>query len=630
MKAGRNVLIPLVQRDADASDGNSEGSTGGFLTAYASGDRASAPELLAKGISAAAAPLLEVGFLDQGRVAVSAVRTLRLEAPRWALYQRWRRVAWLDSLRLHYGPETPPTADGKSAELGLALALMIGASETSYSLVFATGSLSGGAFTADADDAVPVFPVRSLAAKLRLVRDQIASRQIPLAEVRRQVIVIIPRAGTDADATIDATVSMAVREIEALGAGVVEVSSLRDAAAALGIDTYRYLPMDRVLQAATAFIVAGLVAGLGALAWNHHLSAPVAMAWVSPVPGMDAGPVIQCGAKGEPARYVPIAVEDGYRVAPVGSRVAWNVVVGKTRSIDALMCSLFDCVGYHLGGVVASDAKAEVIRPWQDRDSRTVRAKPGEVWEGSWLLDDVAEQNRLVLFATRADRPSGADIDRRMSSANGPQSLGGRENRLSELVPREGWASTLLVTKVMADPCDATAATTWQVVPMTAATCPWELAPSQTRASRTTGGTLQIRFLKPPGTGNVFRNAYYGFIAREPPRPARRWSFGDLQDELLLEPLKETQPAQGPGDYDFDHVPLDDPWIHLLWSESAVSALHAIQIYPERGDNPRGGSRIHDGATRAVGGRTYEIRVGDRSMTVCAFRVATVLDAAIE
>jgi len=116
---------------------------------------------------AVAAPLRKVGLYQAGCAAASAARKLGVRRPPTALYQQVSRLAWIDHQRLHPATAQGPT-EGRSAELGLALVLLMCACGSPARQVIATGALGGQPAGVVHDD-VEVLPVASLSEKLQLI-----------------------------------------------------------------------------------------------------------------------------------------------------------------------------------------------------------------------------------------------------------------------------------------------------------------------------------------------------------------------------------------------------------------------------------------------------------------------------
>ncbi len=98
-----------------------------------------------------AAPLRKVGLYQAGCTAASAARKIGLEPPLTALYQRISRLAWIEGQRLQPAVGKGPS-EGRSAELGLALVLLMSASGGHDQQIIATGALGGQPLGVARDD----------------------------------------------------------------------------------------------------------------------------------------------------------------------------------------------------------------------------------------------------------------------------------------------------------------------------------------------------------------------------------------------------------------------------------------------------------------------------------------------
>ncbi|MDY6994801.1 MAG: hypothetical protein SVR94_19620, partial [Pseudomonadota bacterium] len=162
MNSRRSVFIPLVER--------SFASEGHLLEVYT--ERATAEDnyndskALDKDWDPVAMYLRKVGLYRMGCIAASAVRKLGLKKNKTSIYQWFKPQAWLEQQRLHAAyPER--IIEGHSCELGLALLLLMGATQTNTAqYVIATGALSS---QAQREHDVQVLPVSNLTQKLQLV-----------------------------------------------------------------------------------------------------------------------------------------------------------------------------------------------------------------------------------------------------------------------------------------------------------------------------------------------------------------------------------------------------------------------------------------------------------------------------
>jgi hypothetical protein len=116
-----------------------------------------------------------------GSVAAGAVRKLGLKRPKVAFYQWFKPQAWLEQQRL-YSSYPEYLSEGNSAELGLALVLLMAASGSPYRYVIATGSLGGQTQLIRERD-VKVLPVSQLEKKLTWLDNKlskVSSREIKI------------------------------------------------------------------------------------------------------------------------------------------------------------------------------------------------------------------------------------------------------------------------------------------------------------------------------------------------------------------------------------------------------------------------------------------------------------------
>lgn len=170
-----NVLIPIVSLGDDNDKSH-------LLHVYSSlqntpGDDAKA---LDAGLDAVVAPLLMQGLYRTGLTALGTVRKFGLKKPRMAFYQWFKPQAGIDHQRVRCVPAKGPT-DGGSAELGIALSLLMGATDSRETWVIATGRLApqlAGEAQMTRDRDAKVYPIGSLVEKLRLAKQNAKNNQL--------------------------------------------------------------------------------------------------------------------------------------------------------------------------------------------------------------------------------------------------------------------------------------------------------------------------------------------------------------------------------------------------------------------------------------------------------------------
>ena len=138
MSSRRTVQIPIVQPGGRslAGDGAEDRLIEVYTQHYAFDPLTKQEEAASREVDAkardkdwdrVAAPLRKVGLYQAGCAAASAVRKLGIRQPLTALYQRVSRLAWIEGQRLQPAGAQGPS-EGRSAELGLALVLLMCAS----------------------------------------------------------------------------------------------------------------------------------------------------------------------------------------------------------------------------------------------------------------------------------------------------------------------------------------------------------------------------------------------------------------------------------------------------------------------------------------------------------------------
>jgi hypothetical protein len=163
-----NVLIPIVELGDDKPANNF------LLRAYSSIERDAAKDAQASdiGIEPVAFSLMTCRLANAGMNALGAVRKLGLRKPKLAFYQWFKPQASINQQRLYCTDVKGPNNTG-SAELGLALALLMGAVNTKNANIIATGRLApklDGEAELTRDRDAKIYPVGSVESKLRLLR----------------------------------------------------------------------------------------------------------------------------------------------------------------------------------------------------------------------------------------------------------------------------------------------------------------------------------------------------------------------------------------------------------------------------------------------------------------------------
>jgi len=352
-----------------------------------------------------AAPLRKVGLYQAGCAAASAARKVGIDPPLTALYQRISRLAWIEGQRLQPAVSKGPS-EGQSAELGLALVLLMSASGGHDQQIIATGALGGQPLGVSTDD-VEILPVGSVPEKLRLVTTLAKSKALPRFDERRKLLFFVPKQFQQDDEWQNTTSLPEVEQLAELGVRVVPVTRLSEAAAILDARRSRHLFFDRLAQAAMVTLLVGVTAGFAWSHWSSHRSIPIRFV-AGGGSALSAEPYQAC-FNGDGGFYpMPLDRSGMVRSLPVGETLVWRVQVGEKPNQQGWIASWFAPEKYRVAQAMLSQhSKAKVIVP-ETPDGGPVTLSPGEIWEWGWQLNDKPEINSLVLLAM-ADKPIDAD-----------------------------------------------------------------------------------------------------------------------------------------------------------------------------------------------------------------------------
>lgn len=217
-----------------------------------------------------AAPLRSAGLYESGCTAVAAVRKLGLTPPPGAVYQKFHRLAYVNDLRLHLTAARAPSEwqthagaiEGRSAELALALALLLAASRRPDRLVIATGRLGAQpAGTRSEDPDVEVLEVGKVPEKLRLIERLALDHKLPRGPNHTDSVwVFTPATFKNGEASVAVETLPEVRRLKMLGITVIQVGTLSEAAGHLAVKRAHWMRQDSVwlgwIVGAPLFLVA--------------------------------------------------------------------------------------------------------------------------------------------------------------------------------------------------------------------------------------------------------------------------------------------------------------------------------------------------------------------------------------
>ncbi len=446
------VFIPIV--DADLSTG--EGSAllwEAYCGPADAKDHESVDKHLEKNIVSTVAGLRPLGRYESGLRAYLAVRRLlateqavidTTPQPARGLPGRIKRIFWnwrqasslsrrkrlefaLDNRRLRSGSlACVGKITGNSSDLGLALCLLMDATQSRMKILAATGELAEE--SKEARD-LSVKPVSGVQAKLRLLIEQKKSGQ--LADELKLVITPMQHIlwiGEPACPVSELVKNLPeVGELRELGIRVCPVNSLAEAAREAGVD----ISIDKMSITGIVLRVLAVVALVFAAVLVYALSGKIELQWERAQAGLNPEPFLVCPAeiltnppvtKGGSSTIltpgsgnnkpfyaaIPRNLQQIPEV-PTGADLAWRVQVGQSDEALQWPYRLLHTVGYqgyHVALVMVGrqsglgDNSLWVPRSTQGNDE--LRLNPGETWKHHWVLDQTEEENLLLLLARRS------------------------------------------------------------------------------------------------------------------------------------------------------------------------------------------------------------------------------------
>lgn len=325
--SAREVLIPMVA-----------GNTAGAIARISADGELADPH--AAQLDRGLAGLLECGLYKAGQQAKAAGRLVRL-AGRGLLRQA--------SEALHV--DNPGDIIGlgaensSSAELGLALALLMYRSQTQVRSVLATGALDLG----HGDRSVPVLPVHHLGQKLRTV---VRHFEQPGA-ANAPGILLAPEKDPDGVAVVE-RYQQEIGELKAVGVQVHGVRSLSDGAQLVGARRAAVTRLEQNIKRGCAAAAACLT---GATAFYVWYVSPIALSFaaVANPDGSIAATPARLGEAGSGLVILPPCHATGSETPAfvVGEQLAVSLKTGKAHDLSALFG------GYHLALVSVSSVSGE-------------------------------------------------------------------------------------------------------------------------------------------------------------------------------------------------------------------------------------------------------------------------------
>lgn len=277
-----------------------------------------------------AAGLRKIGLYEDGLQAISSVRKLGLKIPSLAIFQQSKKYSWLDNQRLHTANILD--CEGESAQLGLAVALLINASQSPVNYAIATGKLSVDAsINQHRPHDVAIESVGGIQQKLQLLIDRhkldplFSGQDIHFftpyyyqLEGEEYLVKDLPE----------------VKALEKLNIYVKPVRWLSDVATFLKAEVSRYLPQDNKLITGIGLVSLFVLSAFLYFIW-----------WHSPIPiqmlagKQNAEPFLVCTNQNDSeVSYYDLRRDGGIPVLPVFSKknsdyntgLAWRMQVEET------------------------------------------------------------------------------------------------------------------------------------------------------------------------------------------------------------------------------------------------------------------------------------------------------------
>ena len=397
----RTVLIPLATGKANS---------GRIARVQADG---LAPTPNAAGLSSPIADLSDWGLYPAGAFAVGAIQRLQLPRRGIALAQRLGRGTISSYLRVTNGPDllglTPENS--RSAELGLALAVLMHAGQSRDRLAIATGALARDPSPNAPIDDVAVDPVGGIASKIEALVTAL-NKQRGGAYAPR-VLFLLPALTLEGDPTS----KVYAAQLSALKAAFAErgveieiapVSSLREATSKLGITALESTPTDRLLIRSGIAGIASIILACLAYLW---LTAPLKLGFsdVELSDGQKVPSPVRAVYDAQSAVFVMRPSCVGAQKLPVyqqGESLVLKASLRNSRAVDRILG------GYHYAILSVSERSGIKVFPPQTIGSPTTtlqpvtKAPPTPATSPSELslvlpVEGPTEKNKLIILARR-------------------------------------------------------------------------------------------------------------------------------------------------------------------------------------------------------------------------------------
>jgi hypothetical protein len=342
------------------------------------------------------APLRAASLYSHGLHVVNLIRKLRLRPYRWSIYQRFKQYAWLDSQRLYVGNNHFENCEGDSAQLGLAIALLLNASAIPIRHAIATGSLSTDKH---ADYDVAIGAVGCIPEKLELL---IAKRKaMDNALPDTPLYCFTPKQYMENGGLLPVASLPQIQHLAALGITVKPIAWLSEAAKILKADKARRLKQDKLVNLLVGVGLSLTVPFMLYSAWKNQ---PIALQML---PGkIKAEPFAVCTNRDNTyVHYTDLERDGGAPVLPLFGKETpdYNISLGMIFQPEKTLFSnqyyvAFIHLGEQTGYAIMNNTGTSAI---------TVPANKPLKW--SWLMKESAKEQNNVLMIVLQRTPIDAD-----------------------------------------------------------------------------------------------------------------------------------------------------------------------------------------------------------------------------
>lgn len=342
--------------------------------------------------------LSQIGLGQAAQAGLGAAKKHGLGRPRCALYQWLRPQAWVKSQMLDYGV-VKSSVQGESAELGIALALLLGGSHTATQQIMATGSLRENPQNAQLEPRdTEVGPVTNLRTKLASLLDH------PIHNGNQPVRCFIPKLldpGNPVPSDQDSEIQRLTKKLEQRNILVTPVETLQQATNLLAIGKAQSLTADRWICSVAIILIPVLgwaIASQILAVWRTH---PVELILT------EDSPFIACIVNDQgDYRRLSLNKENGIYRVPSDNHLGWKLRL-KHSAFDQWMSRIGFNTHYHLAMASVGTATPVKMKVPDAPSTSGQRAHDG-LWKQSWHLElpeQVEQEDVEIYLAARRGKP---------------------------------------------------------------------------------------------------------------------------------------------------------------------------------------------------------------------------------